>query len=242
MNYGRQRPPASIKKLPAKDHIVYRYKFEQNLDLDTCLRLLQVSYPQLGRQKLLDTITRIHAMLTSRQRWRLGVQKNRHRPGKELTGGEGRQDDVIVEPGPGPHLLAQQEQERDALLSAMSQLTPQQRLLLRLHYQENMSLRVVARRHILYAMAVIDQQAVASDWSARGFGCDLWIDPPGQRWEDFVHRRDELVMVVEGDMEFEIYGEVSHPRIGEEVCIPAGAVHSVRNIRSSTARWLYGYR
>jgi mannose-6-phosphate isomerase-like protein (cupin superfamily) len=77
-------------------------------------------------------------------------------------------------------------------------------------------------------MAVIDQQAVASDWSARGFGCDLWIDPPGQRWEDFVHRRDELVMVVEGDMEFEIYGEVSHPRIGEEVCIPAGAVHSVR--------------
>jgi RNA polymerase sigma factor (sigma-70 family) len=145
MNYGRLRSPAAIKKLPAQDRLVYRYKFEQNLDLDTCLQLLHASYPQLERQQLSDSITRIHATLTSRQRWNLGLQKNRHLPGKGLADGEGRQEDEIVEPGPGPHRLAQQEQESDALLYAMSQLTPQQRLLLRLHYQENMPLRVVAR-------------------------------------------------------------------------------------------------
>jgi quercetin dioxygenase-like cupin family protein len=70
----------------------------------------------------------------------------------------------------------------------------------------------------------------------------LWIDPPGQRWEDFVHDTDELVMVLEGELEFEINGETSHAGPGEEVYIPAGAVHSVRNIGNSTARWLYGYR
>jgi len=43
-------------------------------------------------------------------------------------------------------------------------------------------------------------------------------------------------------MEFEIAGRVSHPVIGEELLIPAGAVHSARNIGTATARWLYGYK
>ena len=88
----------------------------------------------------------------------------------------------------------------------------------------------------------INQQDVARDWAARGFSCALWVDPPGQRWEDFVHGADELVLVLEGELELEINGEIGHPKIGDEVYIPAGAVHSVRNIGASTARWLYGYR
>lgn len=91
-------------------------------------------------------------------------------------------------------------------------------------------------------MAEIRQQDVADDWSARGFSCALWVDSPGQRWEDFVHGTDELVIVLSGKLEFEIDGALSRPRAGEEVFIPAGAVHSVRNIGATTARWLYGYR
>lgn len=85
------------------------------------------------------------------------------------------------------------------------------------------------------------QQAIAKDWAARGFSCGLWVDPPGQRWEDFVHASDEVVIVLEGKLEFEINGRISCPEIGEEIFIPAGAVHSVRNIGDATARWLYGY-
>ena len=91
-------------------------------------------------------------------------------------------------------------------------------------------------------MTAMNKQNVSKDWAARGFSCDLWVDPPGQRWEDFVHATDELVLVVEGELEFEINGVISHPKIGEELFIPVGAVHSVRNIGSQTARWLYGYR
>ncbi len=85
-------------------------------------------------------------------------------------------------------------------------------------------------------------EEVARDWQQRGFSCDLWTDPPGQRWEDFVHEVDELVMVMEGEMEFEVGGQVHHPVPGEELFIPAKAVHSARNIGNRTARWLYGYR
>jgi quercetin dioxygenase-like cupin family protein len=42
-------------------------------------------------------------------------------------------------------------------------------------------------------------------------------------------------------MEFEVEGQVHHPQPGDELLIPAGAVHSARNIGNTTARWLYGY-
>jgi hypothetical protein len=82
---------------------------------------------------------------------------------------------------------------------------------------------------------------VARDWAARGFSCDVWIDPPGQVWADFVHDTDELVMPIEGDVEFEIEGKILKPALGEEVLIPAHARHTVRT-GSRSSRWFYGYR
>lgn len=87
----------------------------------------------------------------------------------------------------------------------------------------------------------VDQDEVSHRWRSRGFSCDLWVDPPGQRWENYVHDVEELVLVVEGSVEFEIDGRVHHPAVGEELLIPARAVHSVRNRGQHTARWLYGY-
>ncbi|MGB2608447.1 MAG: cupin domain-containing protein, partial [Isosphaeraceae bacterium] len=75
-------------------------------------------------------------------------------------------------------------------------------------------------------MASIEREQFAADWAKRGFSCDLWTDPPGRRWEDFTHATDELVVVLEGEMEFEVAGQVCHPVIGEELLIPAGAIHS----------------
>jgi mannose-6-phosphate isomerase-like protein (cupin superfamily) len=91
-------------------------------------------------------------------------------------------------------------------------------------------------------MSEIDRARIAHEWAKRGFGCDLWVDPPGRRWEDFRHATDELVLVLEGETEFEIDGRRLRPAVGEELLIPARSVHSARNVGSTTARWLYGYR
>jgi hypothetical protein len=40
----------------------------------------------------------------------------------------------------------------------------------------------------------------------------------------------------------ELKGRVLRPKPGEEVLIPAKAVHSVRNKSRGASRWLYGYR
>ena len=90
--------------------------------------------------------------------------------------------------------------------------------------------------------ARVDQQSVARDWRNRGFSCDLWIDRPGQVWADYVHEVDELVMVVDGEVEFEIDGVLHRPALGEELLIPARARHTVRNVGGTQSRWLYGYK
>lgn len=87
----------------------------------------------------------------------------------------------------------------------------------------------------------IDRAIVAEDWRARGFSCDLFTDPPGREWLGFTHDTNELVTVLSGRLELELGGKWFAVEEGDEVFIPRGARHSVRNINESTTRWLYGY-
>ena len=88
----------------------------------------------------------------------------------------------------------------------------------------------------------IDQSAIRDDWLGRGFSCDIWIDPPGKIWTDFVHGTDELLMLIDGEIELEMDDNILHPKIGDEVLIPSGMNHTVRNIGSVTNHWFYGYK
>lgn len=87
----------------------------------------------------------------------------------------------------------------------------------------------------------VELRAVARDWAERGFSCDTFVDPPGREWRDFVHGCNELVTVMEGRLGMTVDGETCELSPGDEILIPKGAVHTVRNIHSGTTRWLYGY-
>ena len=87
-----------------------------------------------------------------------------------------------------------------------------------------------------------DHNAVRKIWYSRGFSCDIWIDPPGKVWANFVHGTDELLMLIDGEIELEMDGEILQPEIGDEILIPAGMNHTVRNIGLVTNHWFYGYK
>ena len=88
----------------------------------------------------------------------------------------------------------------------------------------------------------MEPSQIQQAWAERGFSCTMWTDPPGQVWADYVHDVEELVMVVEGEVEFENGGRPHRPAPGEELLIPARAKHTVRNLGRTTSRWLYGYK
>lgn len=87
----------------------------------------------------------------------------------------------------------------------------------------------------------LTQANVAENWRERGYSCTLFTDPPGQRWEDFVHDCNEVVTVQQGRLEMEIEGKVVEMGPGDEVFIPKGALHSVQNIHPGVSKWLFGY-
>ena len=88
----------------------------------------------------------------------------------------------------------------------------------------------------------MDQEKIKKDWEYRGYSFGVFKDPPGKIWADFVHRTDELVVLAEGGIEIQIEGISQQPQIGDEVFIPAKAVHTVRNIGSTNNVWYYGYK
>lgn len=87
----------------------------------------------------------------------------------------------------------------------------------------------------------VDHGEVARDWARRGFSCRAFTDPPGRGWRDFVHDTNEVVTVVEGKLEVIMHGVGYALEAGDEIYIPRGATHTVRNLHAGTTRWLYGY-
>ena len=91
----------------------------------------------------------------------------------------------------------------------------------------------------------VNPMSVGMDWGRRGFTCDRIADPPGAEWLDYEHETDELIVVLDGRLEIEIAVDAGVERFdaltGDEVFVPAGANHTVRNKHTGTTRWLYGY-
>ncbi len=86
------------------------------------------------------------------------------------------------------------------------------------------------------------KDAVKEHWAKQGFTCDVWIDPPGQVWHDFLHDVDEKVLLLDGECQVDMVGRTVLMQTGDELLIPAGTRHTVRNCGDRPARWLHGYR
>ena len=144
--FGRKRPFRAITKLPALDQLVFRSMFEGGMTLQECWHALQPRFPDLTKERLTDIVGHLYTILTSRHHWLLSTRSREVRSLSEPPSpDESRASSEPEDPGPGPETLAELEQERTTLLRAMSHLTSLQRVLLRLRYQDDLTLKEVAR-------------------------------------------------------------------------------------------------
>jgi len=139
--FGRDRIPPSVERLSAFDQRVFRYRYQQDLGLQTCFELLRDENPDLTREMLSGAFARVQNALTWRQRWSLLRQRGRYLP---PVAGQLSVFDV-PDHGPDPERLASIEERRARLRLALEQLPPDDRLLLRLRFGQDLSLEQVAR-------------------------------------------------------------------------------------------------
>ena len=88
----------------------------------------------------------------------------------------------------------------------------------------------------------VDLDSLRRDFSTRGYSFDIFVDPPGQQWLGFRHQVDEIVVPLQGQVTLTVDGVQHSPALGEEVFIPAHALHDVVTSPAAGSRWAYGYK
>lgn len=142
-DHGRSRPFKSISKLSRLDQLVFKYRFEQGMSLQACLNTLQGQIPDLTEPQLAGAVSRLNETLTPSQQWLIAARRT---DTVSLDHAETDGTDLEpVNPGPGPETLAEKSEEHDRLSRALARLTPRQRLLIKLRYQQDLTLKEVAR-------------------------------------------------------------------------------------------------
>lgn len=141
--YGRATVLPAIAALPAFDQAVYRMVVEQGMDKEASFQTLRADFPDLTRELVANAVARVYSLLTPRQRWQINV---RMRGRKSVRGGpqHGRIES-LPDPLGGPEEEAQKQEDLELLHEAMSRLPTNQRLLLRLRFQEGLTLRKIAQ-------------------------------------------------------------------------------------------------
>jgi len=137
---GRLRPFKAISTLPEFDQRVFEYRIQKCMSLNACLAAMQPQFPGLTESKLMSAVNRINSMLTSRQRFLLSSQQG-ETVSLERAGPAGEPADTA----PGPERAARLSQRQQRVQRALDELPPRQRLLLKLRYEQELSLKQVAR-------------------------------------------------------------------------------------------------
>jgi len=142
--HGRSRPVQAVARLPELDQEVYRLMFVQGSSRAACLAALAPRFPDLSEATVAEISGRLFGLLTPQQRWQLSARP--HAPVR--LGPPSRDGDPmgrVEAAGPGPEEQAASIQESRQLREALARLAPEQRLLLRLRYEQGLTLAEVAR-------------------------------------------------------------------------------------------------
>ncbi len=139
---GRFRPLAAIRRLPLLEQRVFRVRYEQGLSFDQTLSLLASEFPGLTETRLAEADSRVSGQVSSRQRWSFLARRPQLEPIDVLSAPECGED--IGSSSPDPEWLAITHETHDRLKLAMATLTPADRLLIRLRYDQGLTLARVA--------------------------------------------------------------------------------------------------
>src|SRR4030095_15447184 len=138
--FGRHCQFRSISRLPLFDQEVFRLAYQRATPPEECLRLLAAEFPNTSAKQVNESRARIEEVLTVQQRWLL-ANRTAATNGKETTDLEGVDAYFSsTESGPDPDIQAIENEHKRKLERALAKLDSQDRLLIRLRFEEDLTL------------------------------------------------------------------------------------------------------
>jgi RNA polymerase sigma factor (sigma-70 family) len=138
---GRQRLFSSVTQLPVFDQHVFRMIYEQAVPPEDCVAILAAEFPNTTIHQITESRNRIEGALTPKQRWLLA-----QRVGNQ-NGNAGHSEEIlrdIKDASPDPEARAIENERRQKLERAMKSLSNNERLLIRLRFEEGLTLEKAA--------------------------------------------------------------------------------------------------
>ncbi len=143
--FGRRRFFNSLSRLSIFDQEVFRHLYERRLSLDDAFHSLRMTYPNLTHAQLAESSTRISNSLTAKQSRLLAARLSgpRHQTSADLENATAQAS--VPDPSPNPEALALLNERATALRQALGRLPARERLLIRLRYEQELTLEQVAK-------------------------------------------------------------------------------------------------
>jgi RNA polymerase sigma factor (sigma-70 family) len=145
--HGRLRPFKSVQHLSTLELEVYRCRYECRLSRGETLRRLQATWPTANMDVLTDIESRLEHSLSSRQHWLLSAWKQRE-SSASISGTEEEtweESTAVIDTAPNPETLAVDRQQRARLLKSVGLLPLDERLIVHLRFEEELSLEEIAQ-------------------------------------------------------------------------------------------------
>jgi RNA polymerase sigma factor (sigma-70 family) len=144
--FGRHVVFESVARMPALDQAIFRGRFVERLPIDDLFLKLAPGHPGLTVEQVAGRADAVFRALTPRQRWLLTVRAARGAP-QAADRVEAAERQLLRVPSemPNPESWAGLQEERAALLRAMSKLPAGDRLLVKLRFTRELTLAEIAR-------------------------------------------------------------------------------------------------
>jgi RNA polymerase sigma factor (sigma-70 family) len=144
--FGRSRVFESIARLSGPDQAVFGIVFERRIPVQAALLPLSGRFPNLTQEELETSCDRIRQALGPRQLWLLATRQPQIEAVDTIIADENTSPYAqIRDPAPDPETLAAQRQQRARLARALAGLSAPDRLLIRLRFEQELTLQQVAR-------------------------------------------------------------------------------------------------
>jgi len=143
--FGRPRRFRSIARLSIFDQEVFSCLYERGVSAEEALHLLRSRFSDVTSAGLTESRERIEHELTTKQRWLMVVRSMRRAPGAVASFEEAEAaPPEIRDPRPDPEALALWSERREALARALDHLSKRERLLVRLRFEQELTLEQIA--------------------------------------------------------------------------------------------------
>ncbi len=139
---GRHRVFRAVGALGPLERAVFRCRFREGLSRHETLLSLRSRFPELTEPELLASEERVRQSLTPRQLWLLSLPPRAVHLALESEDGSERQ---LRDPEPGPEEILSLSEQRGVLERALLRLPDSERLLVRLRFEEGLTLEQIAR-------------------------------------------------------------------------------------------------